>query len=374
MKTYLNAKIFLLHFLFLTSFFSLSANAQWTYPKDVAPFMDDLVITYDVIYERELTEKQKKHPYYIEEVIVNFNKKKLIERKFGFKTNNQFSLFDYTKEKVYHCYTSSSSKKAVSNNFKNPEIETIKQAGKQKKIAGITCDLSIITKNGKPYEIYHTKKLGLRYTQNYNVNGFVLEYPGFNKYLGSYKVVAKKIDNYRLSPVTYSLKGYSISSSEELTEKSDRYKEISYNMIGEKAPKYKFLTIKNKKISSKDMAGKIVIFNFWFTTCPPCKAEIPALNTLKNKYKDDDRVVFIAVATDQEYKLYEFLKSTRFNYDIVGNGGSSAKRFKVPAYPTNIVVDGNGIIQFYKVGGINKNSINNLSYKIDQALIAPLKN
>ncbi len=98
------------------------------------------------------------------------------------------------------------------------------------------------------------------------------------------------------------------------------------------------------------MKGKIVVFNFWFINCPPCKREIPELNKLVEKYKDKNDVVFIAVALDEKSDLKDFLKTTPFNYTIVDAGRWIAAEIGINTFPTNVVVDQNGIVQFHATG------------------------
>src|SRR3954468_10592707 len=49
-----------------------------------------------------------------------------------------------------------------------------------------------------------------------------------------------------------------------------------------------------RAISSADLHGKVVIVNFWATWCPPCRAEIPDLIALQNKYKDQLLIIGIS--------------------------------------------------------------------------------
>lgn len=64
------------------------------------------------------------------------------------------------------------------------------------------------------------------------------------------------------------------------------------------------------------LKGKAVVLNFWFIGCPPCRQEIPGLNTLVKEYAKKD-VVFLALALDDEKSLNDFLKKTPFTYSIV---------------------------------------------------------
>ena len=114
------------------------------------------------------------------------------------------------------------------------------------------------------------------------------------------------------------------------------------------------------------MEGDLIVYNFWFTTCPPCKAEIPKLNELKLKYKDKN-VHFIAIALDPEYKIASFLKTTPLYYDIIAEASYISDKFDVTAYPTNIIVDKKGIIQFYETG-YKSDILERMSFVIDKYL------
>ena len=72
----------------------------------------------------------------------------------------------------------------------------------------------------------------------------------------------------------------------------------------------------DRKISLRDLRGKIVVLNFWATWCPPCVEEMPSLLRLQAKLKDDPRFVLLAVSTDEGWEpvrkffgVYSFIVS-----------------------------------------------------------------
>src|SRR5882724_1683213 len=114
--------------------------------------------------------------------------------------------------------------------------------------------------------------------------------------------------------------------------------------------------INNNKINTKDLKGKILVINFWFINCQPCRKEMPELNALVNDYSADSNIVFIGIATDPENALKIFLKETSFNYQVVGYGRSLARNYSIEGFPTNIIVDKEGKVAFHKIG-YNENNV-----------------
>ncbi|MFD1631184.1 TlpA family protein disulfide reductase [Pseudopedobacter beijingensis] len=109
-------------------------------------------------------------------------------------------------------------------------------------------------------------------------------------------------------------------------------------------------TIDGVKIKKQDLVGKVLVFNFWFIACPPCRQEMPHLNELVEKYKDRDDVLFLGVALDESYEVGQFLKSTPFAYQQLRGGRAISTAFDVKAFPTHLIVDKNGVVQFSAQG------------------------
>lgn len=127
-------------------------------------------------------------------------------------------------------------------------------------------------------------------------------------------------------------------------------RESSNFQTGAKFSYFKTSDIDGNKLSSKNLKGKILVLNYWFINCPPCRLEIPELNKLTEQYKNDSAVVFVAVALDEKYSLKKFLKTSPFRYAIVDNGRYIADEYRINSYPTNVVIDQEGKIYFHSTG------------------------
>jgi peroxiredoxin len=107
--------------------------------------------------------------------------------------------------------------------------------------------------------------------------------------------------------------------------------------------------INGNRFDLKALRGKIVVLNFWFINCGPCRQEIPELNELVDSFSKKD-VVFLGIALDGRSDLYEFLKTYPFRYAIIPDGRSVADQYGIGSYPTHVILDTNGKVVFHTVG------------------------
>ena len=120
--------------------------------------------------------------------------------------------------------------------------------------------------------------------------------------------------------------------------------------VGKKVKYYNLKDIEGNIIKAEDLKGKIVVLNFWFTNCPACRKETPALNELAFEYARQPDVVFIAIALDHRWDIRDFLKTHPLSYSIIEDGQIYADRYGVHEYPTNVVLDRQGKVLFSDAG------------------------
>jgi thiol-disulfide isomerase/thioredoxin len=96
-------------------------------------------------------------------------------------------------------------------------------------------------------------------------------------------------------------------------------------------------------VSTAAWKGKVVFVNFWATWCPPCRAEIPVLIDLANRYKDRLQIVGVSVDDGDPADVKQFAKQAGINYPIVmADRAIVAEYGGVAALPTLFVVNPDG--------------------------------
>jgi thiol-disulfide isomerase/thioredoxin len=106
------------------------------------------------------------------------------------------------------------------------------------------------------------------------------------------------------------------------------------------APAFLLTDVAGDPVSTAEWKGKVVILNFWATWCPPCRAEIPMLIDLQNRYKDRLQIVGVSVDDAEPGEVAQFAKEAGMNYPVVmANRGLVQEYGGVPALPTAFVIN-----------------------------------
>ena len=106
------------------------------------------------------------------------------------------------------------------------------------------------------------------------------------------------------------------------------------------APAFTARDLDGRQISTAAFTGKVVLINFWATWCPPCRAEIPDLVALQDKYRDQLQIIGVSEDEGPIDGVRRFAADHHVNYPVVMMSPEIDKMFPgIGALPTSFVID-----------------------------------
>lgn len=125
------------------------------------------------------------------------------------------------------------------------------------------------------------------------------------------------------------------------------------------SPELTLTDTSNTPTSLADYRGQVVLVNLWATWCPPCKEEMPALESFYRKYKDQGFVIIAINDGDPKADVIQFVKDYGLTFPVWLDPTYTAteQAFKTLNLPSSFVIDRQGTIVLSWVGGINSKSL-----------------
>ena len=136
-------------------------------------------------------------------------------------------------------------------------------------------------------------------------------------------------------------------------------------LLNRPAPDFMLQDIDGNRFYLSAHKGKPVLLNFWSVHCVPCLKEMPQLQKLWSRYKDE-KVVVTGICTDpgESSYLLELLKGMNIDYPIlIDNDHSVGKAYAVHAEPVTFIIDAEGVVRFHATG-YDQNSIKNYTAQL----------
>ncbi|MGZ3158303.1 MAG: peroxiredoxin family protein [Burkholderiaceae bacterium] len=113
------------------------------------------------------------------------------------------------------------------------------------------------------------------------------------------------------------------------------------------APNVTFISLDGEKITSQSLRGKVVLVNFWATSCSTCIHEMPKMVATYNQFKNQGlELVAVAMSYDAPNYVIDYTQTRRLPFKVAYDAnGELAKSFGgVDGTPTTFVIDKNGVI------------------------------
>ncbi len=132
----------------------------------------------------------------------------------------------------------------------------------------------------------------------------------------------------------------------------------SDDWVGREAPAFSVTDTAGSEQGTTSLKGKVVWVNFWGLRCGPCVRELPALQDIYERYKDQGLVI-LGVNADgvdagfitKSFAERDDLKSINITFPLVPDTDFALiDQYELMGAPLNVMIDRNGVIQFYHEG------------------------
>jgi peroxiredoxin len=122
------------------------------------------------------------------------------------------------------------------------------------------------------------------------------------------------------------------------------------------APASTFTTLEGKTLSLEELRGKVVLVNFWATSCPGCIKEMPGMIETYRQYKDRGfEIVAVAMSYDPPNYVANFVQTRQLPFPVALDvNGAHARAFgNVQLTPTSFIIGKDGRILEQKLGELD---------------------
>ncbi len=120
------------------------------------------------------------------------------------------------------------------------------------------------------------------------------------------------------------------------------------------APDFTLTTLDDETVTLPDLRGQVVLLNIWASWCPPCRAEMPAMQRVWEEYQSRGVVVLAVNSTVQDTPAdaQNFVTENGLTFPIpLDTGGEVTRLYRVSSLPTSFFIGADGVIREVVIGG-----------------------
>ncbi|MFQ5585575.1 MAG: peroxiredoxin family protein [Thermodesulfobacteriota bacterium] len=126
----------------------------------------------------------------------------------------------------------------------------------------------------------------------------------------------------------------------------DPWRELGIQRVENvQAPDFTLRDINGETLSLSDFKGKVVFLNFWATWCPPCKAEMPAMEQLHRKFRERGLAVVAVNQYEEKGRVMRFIEEGGYTFTVpLDREGTASRKYRVSGLPVTFIIDRAGML------------------------------
>ena len=122
-------------------------------------------------------------------------------------------------------------------------------------------------------------------------------------------------------------------------------------MVGQAAPDITLKDVDGHQFFLKDLRGKTVFVNFWATWCEPCRKEMPQIQALQEKFKDQGLVVVGLNYSESAETAKNYFSQEKYTLrNLLDPTSETFNRYGAGGIPKVVLIDKDGIVRYVQQG------------------------
>jgi len=124
-----------------------------------------------------------------------------------------------------------------------------------------------------------------------------------------------------------------------------------------KASDFTLKSLRGDNLKLSERRGEVVMVNFWGTWCTPCREQMPVLNDLYLKYRDEGFTLWAVNVEPNVAKTKKWLREVPVTFPVLFDSANDvSKRYNVDDMPSTYLIDRDGNLRYVYRGYLPGNA------------------
>lgn len=162
----------------------------------------------------------------------------------------------------------------------------------------------------------------------------------------------------RIQSISLVILGIALAVIFAISLPSDSLASINPIKVGEPMSDIALTDLQGNQVKLSDYAGRPVLINAWSTWCPPCRAEMPLLQSFYEAHQAEGFTMLAINAGESQPTVSSFISRNGFSFPVLLDPNNAVlNQLGISSFPTSVLVGSDGVVKTIHVGMFTPESL-----------------